>query len=135
MTPIYTLEASHITQLHTLYQSEWWSKGRSLEDTKRVVQGSQVCIGLVDDQGDLKAFARVLTDYTFKAVIFDVIVAQDCRGQGLGDRLMALIMEHPDLETVQFLELYCQPDMEPFYNAYGFSAEVGGVRLMRRSRR
>ena len=38
--------------------------------------------------GRLLAFARVLTDGVFKAFVFDVIVAAECRGRSLGSRLM-----------------------------------------------
>jgi (1->4)-alpha-D-glucan 1-alpha-D-glucosylmutase len=40
------------------------------------------------DSNAVVAFARVLTDRTFRAFIFDVIVASDHRGRGLGRLLM-----------------------------------------------
>ena len=95
-------------------------------------EGSQIRIGLTDDRGDLIGFARVITDYTFKALVFDVIVACAHRGKGLGEHLIKLVLEHPDLARVRHFELYCLPDVEPFYQRYGFSTEVGGVHLMRR---
>jgi hypothetical protein len=45
------LQDLHIEQLHALYQDEWWTKGRSLELTRRCVKESQVCLGLVDQAG------------------------------------------------------------------------------------
>ena len=84
MQTIYALSDEHLIQLHQLYQQEWWSETRTLEDTRRGVQGSQLRIGLVDEQDALIGFARVLTDYTFKAFIFDLIVRQDQRAQGIG---------------------------------------------------
>ena len=119
-------------QLHAFFAREWWTVGRSIEETRRCVEGSQVRIGLLDAAGDLIGFARVVTDYTFKALIFDVIVADAHRGNGLGDRLIELVLEHPDLARVRHFELYCLPDVAPFYERHGFSTEVGGVRLMRR---
>lgn len=62
-----TLNAQQIVQLHQLFQQEWWSESRTLEDTRRCVEGSQLCIGLIDPQETLVGFARVLTDATFKA--------------------------------------------------------------------
>lgn len=132
MKPVYQLDDRQIEELHRLYQSEWWTRGRSLEDTRRCVAGSQICIGLVDDMGSLQGFARVLTDYTFKALIFDVIVSKSQRGQGLGDKLLQLIRTHESLRHVKHFELYCLPDMLPFYERHGFSHDVGDVRLMRR---
>jgi ribosomal protein S18 acetylase RimI-like enzyme len=81
----------------------------------------------------LIGFARVLTDFTFKALIFDVIVNPDYRGLGLGDRLVSLIVSHPRLKSVASFELYCLPELIPFYERHGFGDDVGGIRLMRRT--
>lgn len=131
MNIIYTLTEKHISQLHSLYQQEWWTKTRSLEETRSCVIGSQICIGLVDETSDLVGFSRVLTDYTFKALIFDVIVLKNHRGKGLGDKLLSLIKEHPKLKSVKHFELYCLPEMSDFYAKHGFTADVGEIKLMR----
>ena len=132
MHTVHELDEILIAQLHAFYLREWWTADRSLEETRRCVEGSQIRIGLTDDSGNLIGFVRVVTDYTFKALIFDVIVADAYRGTGLGDRLIELVLEHPDLANVKHFELYCRPDVAPFYARHGFTAEVGGVRLMRR---
>ena len=128
---IYELDEGQIKDLHTLYQREWWTKGRSLIDTKACVEGSQICIGIVDVSGRLQGFSRVLTDYTFKALVFDVIVSEACRGTGLGDKLMALVMNHEQLTHVKHFELYCLPELYAFYKRWGFSSDVGDITLMR----
>lgn len=119
-------------QLHVLYQGEWWTRGRTLEETRRVVDGSQVCIGLIEPSGRLAGFTRVITDFTFKALVFDVIVAPGYRGAGLGDRLLSLVIGHERLRGVKSMELYCLPELMPFYERHGFSDDVGQIRLMRR---
>lgn len=126
------LSERHLAQLHELYQREWWSRGRSLDATRRGVHGSQVVIGLADDADELIAFARVLTDYTFKALIFDVIVDDSVRSLGLGRRLMELVTSHVALKDVRHFELYCLPELVNFYVPHGFSTEVGNIRLMRK---
>jgi len=133
MDAIYLLNEKHIIQLHDLYQKEWWTKGRTLAETTKCVGGSQICIGLVDDNNDLVSFARVLTDYTFKALIFDVIVRRSERGHGLGDELISLVKEHKLLRGVKHFELYCLPEMYSFYAKHGFTADVGKIRLMRQT--
>ena len=132
MRIVHELDETLIAQLHAFFLREWWTEDRSLEETRCCVEGSQVCIGLTDDAGNLIGFVRVITDYTFKALIFDVIVAEAHRGTGLGDRLIELVLEHLDLANVKHFELYCRPEIAPFYARHGFTAEVGGVRLMRR---
>lgn len=129
---IYQLDEQHLQQLHELYQNEWWTKGRSLEATRKCISHSQIRIGILNNSGDLIGFARVLTDFTFKALIFDVIVAPAYRDQGLGDKLVSLILNHEQLREVRSFELYCLPELMPFYVRHGFSDEVGAIKLMRR---
>jgi len=126
------LLAKQVEQLHALYQKESWSKGRTLEETRRCIAGSTLCVALVDDDNNLAAFARVLTDGIFKALIFDVIVDEKYRGQGLGNQVITTIKKHPMLARVKHLELYCLPELEPFYEQQGFNTDVGNMRLMRR---
>jgi len=131
LSVVHTLDDRQIEQLHKLYQTEWWTKGRSLDDTRQCVRGSQVCVGLVDSAGNLQAFARVITDFIFKAVIFDVIVAGAARKGGLGGRLLEVITRHDRLRRVKHIELYCLPERFAFYQRHGFSENVGELRLMR----
>jgi len=132
MQIIYELGEKHIHQLHELYRQEWWTSTRTIEETRRAVNGSQITIGLVDRSDELLGFARVLTDYIFKAVIFDIIVRHDQRGKGFGDKILSLIEKHEKLAEVKHFELYCRPEMSDFYARHGFSTDIGGVRLMRR---
>jgi len=127
------LTSEHIEQLWRMYQAEWWSRGRKLEDVRRVVRHSDLIFAFCDPEtGRLVAFARVLTDYVYKAVIFDVIVERQHRHLGLGKMLLDAITAHPALLFVEHLELYCRDEMIPFYEKWGFTADLRKVRLMRR---
>ena len=128
------LSTDHVQQLHRLYQNEWWTKGRTLQDVEVMVQHSDFVFGVLETQSSrLVGFARVLTDRVFKAFIFDVIVAPDYRNEGIGKELMEWLLEHPDLKSVSHFELYCLPEMAPFYENWGFSADLGKITLMRRA--
>ena len=131
MTIIYSFSDKHIEQLYQLYQDVGWGGERSIEGTRSCVQGSQICIGILDKENNLIGFTRILSDFIYKAFIFDVIVSASHRGQGLGQKLMELVKEHERLKQVKHFELYCLPEMEVFYSSLGFTTEVGGIKLMR----
>jgi predicted GNAT family N-acyltransferase len=123
---ITTLTDAQAVQLHELYQHEWWSKGRTLADTQTMLANSDYLFGICDPNSErLLAFARVLSDRTYRAIIFDVIVAAEYRQQGLGTDLIEQILSHPELSKVELIQLFCLPEMIPFYQKFGFSqAEV-----------
>jgi len=131
MDVIYQLNSQQIKELHVLYQNEWWTKGRTLEETQQSVSGSQICIAIIDKNNSIIGFARVLTDYIFKALIFDVIVSPEQRKTGLGDRLIGLVKNHSKLYCVKSFELYCLPELEFFYKKHGFTSDVGNIKLLR----
>lgn len=127
------LTDAQIEALHELYQSEWWTKGRQLDDIRRMVEHTDIIIAFCEsDTKKLVAFTRILTDYVYKALVFDVIVAAPYRNTGLGRRLMDAVVNHPALKLVHHLELYCLPELVPFYQQWGFTTELGELRFMRR---
>ena len=130
---VQSLTDDQIEQLHQLYQNEWWTQGRSLDDVRRIVDFSDFVFGICESESKrLVAFARVLTDRVVKVLIFDVIVEPDYRGRGLGAALMEQMLGHPELSGVKHFELYCLPELAPFYEQWGFSGELGRLLLMRR---
>jgi predicted GNAT family N-acyltransferase len=131
MTVIYVFSDNHIKQVHQLYKEVWWGKDRTIEDTINCVKGSQVCIGILDNSDKLIGFTRIISDFIYKAIIFDVIVSSEHQGNGLGQKLMVLVKNHKRLKKVKHFELYCLPEMEGFYTNFEFSTDVGGIKLMR----
>lgn len=130
MDVIYELTENHIQDLHNLYRNEWWTNKRSLDETRRVVRGSQICIGLVENDS-LAGFVRIITDYTFKALLFDLIIDSRYRHKGLGKQLIALAKTHEKLKHVRHFELYCLPELKDFYAQLGFSDDLDGIALLR----
>lgn len=122
---ITVLEDHHIEQLHQLYNTTWWTLTRSLEDVIFMLGHCQLLYALVDDENNLKGFTRVLTDFTYKAFIFDVMVNESHHGEGWGRFLMDTVMAEPQLSKVRHIELYCEEKMEPFYERWGFKKDLG----------
>jgi len=128
------LNEAQVEALWQLYQHEWWSAGRELEDVHRLASSPHnIIYAAIDTPTDsLAGFARVISDRIYKALILDVIVDQAWRDQGLGKMIMERILHDPRLAEVRHFELYCKPGMEPFYEKWGFTAALGDIRFMRR---
>jgi len=127
-----SLAEEHIVDIHRLMINEWWCHSRSLADVRAVIAGSDLCVAALDDEGQVNAFARVLTDGIFKAVLFDVIVRPDSRDSGLGKRLVEFVLSHSAIANVASVELYCPDRISGFYTGLGF--DVSESRLYRRVR-
>lgn len=63
----------------------------------------------------------------------NVVVAPDFRGHQLGRALLDAVVSHPALARVGHIELYCLPELVPFYQKWGFTGELGALRFMRRT--
>jgi predicted GNAT family N-acyltransferase len=118
----------YIDDLMELYKNEWWTSERTKEEVIEMLKHSLV-IGIVD-KNELIAFARVLSDFVYKALIFDVIVKKNYRKRGVSKILMREIFNHPKLKNVKSFELYCLEEMKSYYEKFGFSESE--LILMRR---
>ena len=128
------LTPMQVEQLVELFQQEWWTRGRTKADVDKLIENAGPLFAFVDPLNDeLVAFARAMTDGVYKAMIFDIIVKDTWRSSGLGRLLMQTVMTDPVLARVKHRELYCLEDMVPFYEKWGFTANLPGLFFMRQS--
>jgi ribosomal protein S18 acetylase RimI-like enzyme len=107
-------------KLVRLYLQAPWAKGRSLEDAREMLRHTDVAITAWDcDQ--LIGFGRVLTDYVYRATIWDVIVDKAYQRQGVGADIVKRILHHPRLKKVELFWLCTR--MPGFYEKLGFSSK------------
>lgn len=107
-------------QLLHLYRQAPWAKHRALELTKAMLTQTDVVISAWDGPR-LVGFGRVLTDYVFRASIWDVIVDRDYQGRKIGTEIVRRILDHPTLRQVELFWLCTR--MPGFYERLGFSAK------------
>ena len=119
----------YIDDLMNLYKKEWWTNDRSKEEVIIMLKNTPITIGLVENN-KLIAFVRVLSDFVYKALIFDVIVDIKYRNKGISKMLMQEILNHFKLKNVKSFELYCKDEMKSYYEKFGFSKNE--LILMRR---
>jgi predicted GNAT family N-acyltransferase len=120
-----------VIEVLALMKNEWWCSTRELKDVKNMLANTDLLIGAIDVNGDLSGFARVLTDYTYKALIFDVIVKPRYRGFGLGKDIINYIFSLPSLNSVKSFELYCPERLVGFYEKLGFTASESKLLRMK----
>ncbi len=121
MTTVRDLTPNDAAALTDLYEDYKWWADREREGVRRALSQTDVAVGLEDTAtDDLIGAARVLTDGTYYATVFDVLVAADRRGEGVGKRLMQAVVDHPDLQDVVGLSLLCRRGLVPYYESVGF---------------
>ncbi len=122
------LEAS---QLLRLFHQAPWAKDRTLEDVKDMLRHTDVALCAWD--GDqLVGFGRVLTDFVYRATIWDVIVDKAYQKQGIGTEIVQRILNHSRLKKVELFWLCTR--RPAFYEKLGFSAKEQTGMVWSRSR-
>jgi predicted GNAT family N-acyltransferase len=121
-----------IKKLHELYQNEWFTEGKSIENVIEMLKHTDFIFGFCDPEtNELVGFARVISDWVYKAFVFDVIVDKRLRNKGMGNFIMNTLFNHQILKKVSHIELYCPERLVPFYEELGF--EVRTSLLLRRN--
>ena len=116
-----------IGAIHAYLATSYWSPGIPRAVVERAVAHS-LCFGLLCD-GAQAGFARVVTDRATFAYLADVYVLDAHRGQGLGKRLIAAVMAHPDLLGLRRM-LLATRDAHGLYAPFGFAPLAAPDRLM-----
>jgi predicted N-acetyltransferase YhbS len=119
-----------VRQLQSLYKVAWWTKDRRDADVARLLRHPQLF--LTAWQGaTLVGFARVLTDFVYRAIIADVIVRPGAHGQGIGSRLVRMALSDRRLKSVTAFWLYTT-DKQAFYRKLGFSFSPRHLMILRK---
>jgi ribosomal protein S18 acetylase RimI-like enzyme len=113
--------------IHGYLTRSYWAQGISRDLVARAMTHS-LCFGAF--AGDRQVgFARVVSDRATFAYLCDVFVLESHQGRGVGKRLMAAIMAHPDLQGLRRLALFTR-DAHGLYRQYGFRETRFGDRFM-----
>ena len=105
----------------------FWATGRQPSQLWRMLSGSQVVVSAW--QGDtLVGFGRATSDGVFRAVLWDVVVAEEHQGRGLGRRIVEELLASPPVAAAERIYLMTTTG-EGFYERLGFS-RVDSQRLM-----
>ena len=99
-----------------LYDHVGWDMPATEEDLAEVL-AADPAVGAWD--GDrLAGFARALSDGHLAAYVEDVMVHEAYRRRGVGEQIVALLLE--EIGAVAKVNLFCEPPVAWFYEANGF---------------
>ncbi len=113
--------------LHVLLRQTDWANTRSPLDIQRMLDRSQITLGVWDDD-KLIAFSRVITDDMFRALIDDVVVDAAVRGQGIASTMLDKLLKR--LQHVEQVMLDCDTGLSGFYARSGFRNKGGCSMLL-----
>lgn len=114
--------------IHGFLASSYWAKDIALATLQRAMQNS-LCFGVLTDEGEQVAFARMVTDRTTYAYLADVFVVDSHRGKGIAKWLVQSIMTHPDLQGLRRISLITR-DAHGLYTKLGFKPLAHPERTM-----
>ena len=112
---------SQLKQLQQLLdEHSFWASGRSQRQLSRMLAGSQAVVSAWQGRA-LVGFGRATSDGVFRAVLWDVVVAAEHQGQGLGRRIVEALLQTPALQGVERTYLMTTKS-SGFYEQLGFNA-------------
>jgi ribosomal protein S18 acetylase RimI-like enzyme len=119
-----------LAQLRQLLDREsFWAAGRPPDGLRRMLRGSQAAVSAWE--GDrLVGFGRATSDGAYRAVLWDVVVASDHKGRGLGRRLVEALIEAPALARTERVYLMTT-NSAGFYERLGFRSKVSQNLMVR----
>lgn len=108
-----------LRQLQALFDGHsHWAQKRSRRQLRSMLRGSQAAVSAWE--GDrLVGFGRASSDGVFRAVLWDVVVAEPQQGKGLGRRIVAELLHCPQVSRVERVYLMTT-NSAGFYRRLGF---------------
>ena len=109
----------------------FWARGRSFAQLRRLLAGSDAVISLWRGKR-LVGFGRATSDGFSRAVLWDIVVAGDLQGHGLGRRVLEELLHTPAVVGVERVYLMTTSSAG-FYRQLGFqNADPQQLLVLRR---
>ncbi|MDO4785763.1 MAG: GNAT family N-acetyltransferase [Fretibacterium sp.] len=116
-------------ELQDLYRYTGWGRSRSVEGIQAMLEGTSLCFS-ARCQDKLVAFCRIVTDFVYRASLWDVIVHPAHQGKGLGSSLVDYALTHPAIRNIPMIVTYTS-QWGAFMESRGFEARPGALLLLR----
>ena len=112
-----------------LNKHAFWARGRNRRQLRRLLAGSEAVVSLWRGKR-LVGFGRATSDGLCRAVLWDVVVAGDLQGRGLGRQVVEALLEAPALRRVERVYLMTT-NSAGFYRQMGFTDAAPQVLLVK----
>ena len=96
----------------------FWARNRSIKQINRILSNSTVIVS-VWSKGQIIGFGRANSDYIFRAVLWDIIVADEERRQGIGKIIVEALLNSKPIKNVEKVYLMTT-NSSKFYSQFGF---------------
>jgi GNAT superfamily N-acetyltransferase len=116
-------------QVRRLYETVPWGDGRDDAGIAKTLEVN-VAVGAWDGD-ELIGFTRAMSDGLYRAYVEDVMIDPDYRGNKIGERMVAKLLE--ELGEIEIVSLFCEPERVAFYQRNGFSPSKTQVMMHRRA--
>lgn len=122
ITYVYTPEQISTEQLRGFFKG--WPNPPSRETQHRLLKNSDEVVLAIDESSDMVVgFITAITDRVLSAYIPFVEVVADYQGQGIGKKLVSLMLDR--LKNLYMIDLLCDEELQPFYKKLGMNQATG----------
>nr|YP_009391961.1 hypothetical protein [Periphykon beckeri]ARW60309.1 hypothetical protein [Periphykon beckeri] len=122
----------NLYELERLCDSVGWVR-RPLKKVQLALENSFLIMSLFyykKNKKKLIGFARVTSDGSFNATIWDVAIDPEFQGKGLGKGLIKEVIKQLRKHDISTITLFADPEVVKFYKHIGFIIDPNGVKGM-----
>ncbi|MDR1623161.1 MAG: GNAT family N-acetyltransferase [Synergistaceae bacterium] len=116
-------------ELQDLYRYSQWGRSRSVEGIETMLTNTSMCFS-ARSGGKLVGFCRIVTDFIYRASLWDVMVHPAHQGKGLGSALVDYALTHPAIKKIPLIVTYTD-EWIPFMTSRGFEARESVMMMLR----
>jgi ribosomal protein S18 acetylase RimI-like enzyme len=123
------VEDLRIDDVQQMLSKVFWSPGITVNEIRKGILHSALVVGAFNERGEQVGFARAVSDKVRFAYLLDVVVREDCRRQGIGQKMVRFALSHPDMKDVYQWHLLTV-DAHGVYEKCGFGSLPNPERWM-----
>ena len=115
----FLLPCGGLKKLKNLLENEaFWAVNRSEKNLQKMLSNSSEVISLWKEN-KLIGFGRATSDHVFRAVLWDIVIKSEYKGNGLGKIIVNSLLKRKSIKNVQKVYLVTTNN-SGFYKQFGF---------------